>query len=181
MISDTERYPQFDDLDPDEMQNRAETLESIPDLKTDKNGMITCPVLPLRDVIVFPNMVAPLPIGRRSTLQAIEEVIVGEQIMLALPQRDPGRKKPRQQDFLPIGVTAAVTDVFTTLGGQAMIMAQGRKRVEVQEYFTRGPVLYARGRLIEEVLQPGAKEEALMRQLMRVFERYAGLNENRAR
>lgn len=177
MISDTEQHSQFDDLDPNEMQTRAEELASIPDLKPDKNGTITCPVLPLRNVILFPNMVAPMPIGRHSTMLAIEEVLAANHIMLALPQRDPSRKKPRQQDFLPIGVTAAVSEVFSAVEGQAMVMMQGRARVEVQEYFTSGAVLYARGRLINEVSQPGPQEEALMRHLMREFERYAGLNE----
>ncbi len=148
MISDTERYSQYDDFDPHEMQQRAEELENIADINPDKNGIITCPILPLRDVIIFPHMVAPLPVGRRSTLLAIKEGQDQQQIMLAIPQRNPNRQNPKQQDFFQIGVTVAISEVFSDKDGQAMVLAQGRQRVEVQEFFTSGRVLYANGKLV---------------------------------
>ncbi len=178
MISDTERYSQYDDFDPHEMQQRAEELENIADINPDKNGIITCPILPLRDVIIFPHMVAPLPVGRRSTLLAIKEGQDQQQIMLAIPQRNPNRQNPKQQDFFQIGVTVAISEVFSDKDGQAMVLAQGRQRVEVQEFFTSGRVLYANGKLVTETADPDPHQEALMRHLMRIYERFANLNDN---
>lgn len=164
------------ELESDELQQRAEKLERIPDVEPNNEGLIVCPVMPLREVIVFPQMVVPLPIGRRSTMLAIEEAQAQEKIMLAIPQRDPQRQKVRLQDFMPIGVSVAVSDVFSALENDNLVMVQGRQRVEIVDFLTDGPVMYARGRVIEEPNRAASQEKALMRRLMRLFERYAHLS-----
>ena len=73
-----------DELDSEELHRRAEELEGIDDVLPDEDGLIVCPVLPLREVIVFPRMVVPLPVGRSSSLLAIEEAQVNNQVMIFL-------------------------------------------------------------------------------------------------
>ena len=175
-MSNMDLFSQLDDIDPEEMHRRAEELENIPNITIDDDGLIECPVLPLRDVIVYPHMVAPLPIGRRSTMLAIQEAQNNSQIMIAIPQRDPARFKLRVQDFLNTGVAVAVSEMFTASEEEAIILVQGRYRVEIQDFLTGGPVLYARGRVIEDVVETDEQQDALMRRLMRTYERFTSLN-----
>ncbi|MFC1936896.1 LON peptidase substrate-binding domain-containing protein, partial [Chloroflexota bacterium] len=177
-MSETDWNAELEDLDSEEMHNRAEALENIPNLVPDENGIIVCPVLPLRDVIVFPHMVAPLPVGRRSTLKAIREANNQNQIMLAILQRDPSRQNLRPQDFLPIGVAVAVSELLTGSEEEAVILVQGRFRVKIVDFNTEGSVLYARGLVLEEHAAEDTGQDALMRHLMRTFERFAVLQEN---
>ncbi|MEK6223124.1 MAG: LON peptidase substrate-binding domain-containing protein, partial [Chloroflexota bacterium] len=138
------------DISPQEIQERAAELEAIPDLIPDKEGLIEVPVLSLRDLIVFPHMTAPLSIGRRRTHLAIDEAHANHSIMLALPQRDPRKRNPLPQDYLSVGVEVAVSDIMNTADDQEAVLVQGRRRVEIIDFLTGGPVLYARGRVVEE-------------------------------
>jgi ATP-dependent Lon protease len=176
-MKDQDWYSQVEgELDSGNLHRRAEELENIPDVLPDEEGLVVLPVLPLREVIVFPHMVIPLPVGRASSLLAIEEAQDNHQMMIAIPQRDPKRQHLRIRDFLPIGVAVAVSEVFSTESVENMVMIQGRQRVEIIDFITDGPVLYARGHVIEENTRPTPEESALMRNLMRLFERYADMS-----
>lgn len=176
-MTDQDWYSEVEgELDSESLHQRAEELENIPEILPDDDGLVELPVIPLREVIVFPHMVIPLPVGRASSLMAIEEAQANQQMMIAIPQRDPTRQHLRIRDFMPIGVTVAVSDVFSTESVENMVMVQGRQRVEIVDFITDGPVLYVRGRVIEENTRPTAEESALMRNLMRLFERYADMS-----
>ena len=173
-MSDQDWYSRVEGaLDTEELHRRAEGLETVPDIRPQSDGTVLCPVLPLREVIVFPHMVVPLPVGRSTTLQAIEEANSQEKIMLAVPQLNPRKQELRMNDFLPTGVSVAISEVFSTEHSDNLVMVQGRQRVEVIDYLQKGPVLYARGRIVSEALRPTKEQTALMRNLTRLFERYA--------
>lgn len=164
------------DLDPEEMQNRVEELENIPGMVPDENGLIICPVLPLKDLIVFPHMVAPLEIGRRSTLLAIEEAHAKHQVMLAIPQRNIKHHNPKPNDFLSVGVEIVVSDIFPIGESEENIIVQGRRRITIEGFVTDGPVLYARGRIVDEPIEPDARQAALMRHTIRALDQFAELS-----
>ncbi len=178
-MSDHEWLSDGDEIiDSDDLQRRAEELESILNITPDEEGLIVCPVLPLRDAIVFPHMVSPLPVGRSSTLTALAEAQANHQIMLAIPQRDPRRQKLRVQDFLPIGVAVAVSELLNAPDEGDIVLVQGRHRVEIVDFVTDGPVLYARGRVIADPERPDPGQDAQMRHLMRTMERYLALSDS---
>ncbi|TAK11471.1 MAG: endopeptidase La [Anaerolineae bacterium] len=166
------------DINPAELQRRAEQLENLPDARPDENGLITIPVLPLRDALIFPHMLSPLYVGRDATLRAIEETHAQQLNMLALPQRDPELDRPRNQDFLGVGVEVAVSEVFATESEETAILVQGRRRIQVEGFAKIGTVLYARGRVVVDPPKPDNRQEALMRHLMGQFEQLAELNGN---
>jgi ATP-dependent Lon protease len=173
-MSDQDWYSRVEGaLDTDELHRRAEGLEIIPDIKPQEDGTILCPVLPLREVIVFPHMVVPLPVGRSTTILAIEAANAKKQIMVALPQINPRKQDLQKDDFLPVGVSVAISDVFSTEHSDNLVMVQGRQRVEIIEFQQEGPVLYVRGRIIAETMRPTKEQSARMRSLTRSFERYA--------
>ncbi|MEN8241821.1 MAG: endopeptidase La [Chloroflexota bacterium] len=173
-MSDQDWYSRVEGaLDTDELHQRAEGLETIPDIKPQEDGTILCPVLPLREVIVFPHMVVPLPVGRATTLLAIEAANAQKQIMVALPQINPRKQDLEKGDFLPVGVSVAISDVFSTEHSDKLVMVQGRQRVEILGFQQEGPVLCVRGRLINETARPSQEQAARMRSLTRSFEKYA--------
>jgi ATP-dependent Lon protease len=135
-------------------------------------------VLPLRDAIIFPQMVSPLFIGRQTTMLAVEEAASTSLNMIALAQRDPTRRSPKPQDYLPVGVEIAVSDIFETGTSNEAILVQGRRRVEPVNFLKNGPVLFVRARIIEEPLEATPEQDALMRHLMRQFDRYLQFNKS---
>ncbi len=175
-MNDQDWYSQVEGaLDAEELHQRAELLESIPDIRPDEEGFILCPVLPLREVIVFPHMVIPLPVGRAMTTAAIDAANEQEKMMIAVPQRNPRKHSIHKKDFLPVGVAVAISDLFSTEYSDNMVMVQGRYRVELIEFFREKSVLYAKARVIQERVRPNQQETALMRNLMRLFERFADI------
>ncbi len=160
----------------EDLQRRTEELESIIDSLPDEDGLIECPVLPLRDTIVFPHMVSPLFIGRARTLLAIDEALGDHQTMIGLAQRDPALEHPGVDDFLPIGVEMAVGQVSNVSEQASSALVQGRRRVEVVEFSQLEPIMYVRARIIEEPQTIGPRAAALMRNVQQQFERYVSLN-----
>ena len=160
----------------EDLQRRTEELESIIDSLPDEDGLIECPVLPLRDTIVFPHMVSPLFIGRARTLLAIDEALGDHQTMIGLAQRDPALEHPGVDDFLPIGVEMAVGQVSNVSEQAGSALVQGRRRVEVVEFSQLEPIMYVRARVIEEPQTIGPRAAALMRNVQQQFERYVSLN-----
>jgi len=90
------------------LHRRTEELYHVPDALPDEDGIIECPVLPLRDLVVFPRMVSPIFVGREASLLAIEDAQLNDQTVIALVQRDPEQDDPSPSDFLSIGVELAV-------------------------------------------------------------------------
>src|SRR4030043_395610 len=101
-------YHDDDDDFGEAVHRRTEELYKVPDAVIDPDGLIECPVLPLRDLVVFPRMVSPVFVGREASLLAIEEAQLNDQTVIALTQRDPDQDDPGPEDFLPIGVELAV-------------------------------------------------------------------------
>ena len=96
------------------LHHRTEELYSVQDAYPDESGLIECPVLPLRDLVVFPHMVAPIFVGREASLLAIEEAQLENQTMIALTQRDPDEDNPGLENFIPICTEIAVGRLLST-------------------------------------------------------------------
>ncbi|MFN2145398.1 MAG: endopeptidase La, partial [Anaerolineales bacterium] len=109
------------------------------------------------------------------TIAAIDSANQQQRIMIAAPQRNPRKHSVQKKDFLPIGVAVAVSDLFSTEHSDNLVMVQGRSRVELIEMVRDDGVLYAKARVIEENERPNSEETALMRNLIRLFIRYADI------
>jgi ATP-dependent Lon protease len=168
------------DSDEDEfgetLHQRTEELYSVPDAEPDENGLIECPVLPLRDLVVFPRMVSPIFVGRESTLMAIEEAHINDQTVIALLQRDPDQDEPGPADFLPIGVEMAVGRLLNMPDGSSSALVQGRRRVEVVEFTQVEPYLRVRARPLYEMAEVTREVEATMRTARELFQKCVDLD-----
>jgi ATP-dependent Lon protease len=160
------------------LHRRTEELYDIPDAIPDEDGIIECPIVPLRDMVVFPKMVSPLFIGREISLAAIEAAHEVNQTVVGLTQIDPDMDEPGANDFLQVGVELAVGRMLTIPDGTRSTLVQGRKRLEILEIIQAPDYLYCRARAIVEPHIIDERAQALMRTVVDMLERAVQLNHN---
>jgi ATP-dependent Lon protease len=158
------------------LHQRTEELYRIPDTKSDKDGLIECPVLPLRDLVVFPRMVSPIFIAPGQGLLAIQEAQFNVQTVIGLTQKDSEIEDPTEDDFLPIGIELAVGRLLSMPDGNSSALVQGRRRIEIVEFTQTGPFFIVRGRPIPEPKEVDRQVDALMRTARDLFERCVQLD-----
>jgi ATP-dependent Lon protease len=160
----------------DALHRRTEELYGVPDAVPDQDGVIECPVLPLRDLVVFPRMVSPIFVGRQSSLMAIEEAQDNEETMIAVIQRDADLDDPDPDDFFPVGVEIAVGRLLSMPDGSSSALVQGRRRLEILEFIQEEPYLVARARRIYEPEEVDRQTDATMRTVLELFQRCVQLD-----
>jgi len=156
--------------------NRTEELQRVHDAPLDAEGLVTCAVLPLLDMVMFPRMVSPLFVGRESTLAAIEAAQAAGETVLALLQLDPEVSEPNPQDLHTLGTETAVGRILHMPDGSTTVLAQGRRRLAVTEFVQTRPYLRVRARPIFESKEKSRETEALMRAVLALFEKVVQLN-----
>ena len=168
--------PQDEEDYSDVMQRRTEELFGIEDLPLDESGFIESPVMPLRDVVVYPHMISPLFVGRDKTLWAIDEAHNSEQTILAFTQIDSRNEDPGPKDFFPIGVEIAVGRLLSMPDGSNSALIQARRRVALVEFTQFEPYLRARVRPLYENVSIDRKIDATMRSVLELFHRCVDLD-----
>ncbi len=158
------------------LYRRTEELYSIPDSEPDADGFIECPVLPLRDLVVYPRMVSPIFIGREASLLAIEESQHNNLTVIALTQRDPNEENPGPNDFIPVGVEMAVGRLLNMPDGSNSALVQGRRRVEIIEFSQVKPYLRVVARPIYETEEVDRQIDATMRTVLELFQKCVNLD-----
>jgi ATP-dependent Lon protease len=156
--------------------SRTEELQKIPDGTLDQDGLITCAVLPLRDLVVFPRMVTPLFVGRESALSALEFAHSTGQTVIAVAQKNEEKAEPGYGDLYTIGCETAVGRVLHLPEGATTVLAQGRRRVQIVEFLPGESFLRARARPVCENAERTRETEALMRAVLALFEKVVQLN-----
>jgi ATP-dependent Lon protease len=153
-------------------------LFDLDDLLEDSDGKLQAdyPLLPLRDTVVFPHMMAPLVIGRDRSLKAVEASASGNQILIVVPQRDPDTQRPAMEDLHSIGVEMIVGRTLRMPDGSTNILGQGRRRVEIVELNQTEPYIRARVQPLDESQQVTLGTEALMRAVLSLFEQVVELS-----
>jgi ATP-dependent Lon protease len=169
-------YHDDDDDFGEAVHRRTEELYKVPDALTDTDGLIECPVLPLRDLVIYPHMVAPVFVGREASLLAIEEAQMDNHTMIALSQRDPNNDNPHESDFISIGIELAVGRLVSMPDGSSTALAQGRRRLEVIEFSQHEPFMIARARPIYETARLDRETDATMRTALELFQKCVQLN-----
>ncbi|MEQ3747451.1 MAG: endopeptidase La [Henriciella sp.] len=136
----------------------------------------TLPVLPLRDIVVYPDMVAPLFVGRDKSVRALEMVDEGQNEIMLVAQKDPATDDPGADDLHPIGTTATILQLLKLPDGTVKVLVEGGSRARVQTLEDRSDHYVATVDLIEADTTEGDELEALMRAVTEQFESYAKLN-----
>ncbi len=144
---------------------------------TESSGNIY-PVLPLREIVVFPHMIVPLFVGREKSVRALEEVMGEDKEILLSSQIDPSVDDPTPEGIYKTGVIASVLQLLKLPDGTVKVLVEGRKRVRILEFLDNDAFFEARAEVLAETLGDAVAVKALSRSVTREFERYAKLNKN---
>ena len=158
------------------LYQRTDELYQVPDSVPDEDGIISCPVMIMRDIVVFPRMVSPIFVVPGPNLDAINYVQKEGITMLALMLKDSEIENPKEEDFLEVGVEVAVGRLLALQDGNNSALVQGRQRVKIIEIIKKEPFWWARGKVIEESIKTDRQTEALMRTSRDLFERCVQLD-----
>ena len=136
------------------------------------------PVLPLRDIVVFPHMIVPLFVGREKSVRALEEVMQDDKQILLSSQMDPSVDDPTVEGIFRVGVVANVLQLLKLPDGTVKVLVEGKARVRITDFLPNSSFFEARAEVLEET--PGDKltSDALLRSVADEFERYAKIKKN---
>ncbi len=136
------------------------------------------PVLPLRDIVVFPHMIVPLFVGREKSVRALEEVMADDKQILLSSQIDPSIDDPASDGIYQTGVLANVLQLLKLPDGTVKVLVEGQARVRITEYLKNDRFFEARAEYLTETAGDPATIEALLRTVTAEFERYAKIKKN---
>ncbi len=136
------------------------------------------PVLPLRDIVVFPHMIVPLFVGREKSVRALEEVMQDDKQILLSSQIDPSEDDPSSEGIYKAGVLANVLQLLKLPDGTVKVLVEGQARVRIVEYLENENFFEARAEYMTEMPGDQAAIQALLRTVADEFERYAKIKKN---
>jgi ATP-dependent Lon protease len=136
----------------------------------------TFPLLPLRDIVVFPGMVVPLFVGRDKSVAALEAAMEASKDIVLLAQLDPGCDDPDGDDLYDVGVIAQVLQLLKLPDGTVRVLVEGKDRARLSALENVGAYLLAEVDLVEPETVSGSEVTALMRQVTEQFGEYVKLN-----
>nr|VFJ93704.1 MAG: ATP-dependent proteinase. Serine peptidase. MEROPS family S16 [Candidatus Kentron sp. H]VFJ94347.1 MAG: ATP-dependent proteinase. Serine peptidase. MEROPS family S16 [Candidatus Kentron sp. H]VFK01154.1 MAG: ATP-dependent proteinase. Serine peptidase. MEROPS family S16 [Candidatus Kentron sp. H] len=149
-----------------EQQSNSESHPSI----------VLLPVLPLRDVVVYPYMVVPLFVGREKSIVALERAMVGERKILLTAQRDASQNEPTTEDIYHIGTVSTILQLLKLPDGTVKVLVEGLYRASIKRFTDTDSYLFAEIAKYEEETVQGREVDALIRSTMTQFEKYVKLN-----
>lgn len=136
----------------------------------------TLPLLPLRDVVVFPHMIVPLVVGRPASISALQEAMTGDRLLFVTAQSNPQVPEPEENDLCRIGVVSQVLQLLPLPDGTRRILLEGLVRARLSRLATEREVQHAKIQLLEDVQVGDSETEALQRNLATQFSDYVQLN-----
>ena len=134
------------------------------------------PVLPLRDIVVFPNMIVPLFVGREKSVRALEEVMGADKKILLLAQKSSTDDDPGLEDIYRLGTQASVLQLLKLPDGTMKVLVEGEKRLRVLSFSDRTDFFEALVEPVEQDDDVSSESRALMRTVAEQFQKYAKLN-----
>ena len=142
-----------------------------------KPGVVeTYPVLPLRDIVVFPHMIVPLFVGREKSIRALEEVMKGDRHILLATQKNATEDDPATDAIFSTGTLATVLQLLKLPDGTVKVLVEGAARASVKAYTRTDEYYEAEASVIAEDLGGAVEVEALARSVVSEFESYVKLN-----
>ena len=138
------------------------------------------PVLPLRDLVVYPFIIVPLSVSRERSLKAVDLALAENRMILLLTQKESSVEEPVETDLYSIGTVAVIMRMLKLPDGRIRVLVQGVSRAKVEEFETGLPYLRARITRIVEPAQsgPSLEQEALMRNVKKSLEKSASLGKS---
>ena len=137
---------------------------------------VLVPLLPLRDIVVFPHMVVPLFVGREKSIAALEEAMNKEKDILLAAQINPKANDPKNEEIYDIGTLSSIIQLLRLPDGTVKVLVEGKKRARVMQYMTNPNFFLVEAEPFVEEGEVTVEVEALMRGVKSTFEQYVKLN-----
>ncbi|MCC7383943.1 MAG: endopeptidase La [Deltaproteobacteria bacterium] len=134
------------------------------------------PLLPLRDIIVFPHQVVPLFVGRDKSIAALQDAVRGDKELLLTAQKKAKTNEPGPEDVFEIGTLGMIVQLLHLPDGTVKVIVEGRQRARITEFLETDPHLMVSAATLPEVEESGIEVEALMRSVRGIFDSYVKLN-----
>lgn len=138
--------------------------------------LLTIPVIPLRDMVVYPRMVVPLFIGRPKSIQALASAVDDNQQVFLVAQKNVDNKDPHFKDIYEMGTIANVLQLLKLPDGTVKVLIEGIKRAKVIEFFEKDNMFLAEVEAISDAYSPSKELNNLAKALIDTFANYAALN-----
>src|SRR5215467_9847555 len=123
-------------------------------MKASKNKRVNLPdiisVLPLRDAVLYPELMIPLVVGRDRSVKLIEDSIKSDNIIGLVTQKDPKIEEPKNEDLYSVGTTALITKMIRMLDGTLRVIVQGLSRFKIDSFLQTAPYYLAKVDIVEE-------------------------------
>lgn len=142
----------------------------------DRSGREELPLIPLRNIVVFPQMIVPLFIGRSVSLKALEDIMVKGKMAVFAVQEKEEVEEPQEKDIAKIGTLAEIVQMMALPDGTTKILVEGICRVRIEEYKQKTPYFKVVLERLAEPQEISIEAEALVRRIIRQFEDYVKLN-----
>ena len=142
----------------------------------DRRHIVTVPMLPLRDIVIFPHMVVPLFIGRERSIHALEYAMGQEKHILLCTQKDPRKDEPRENEVHRLGTLAAILQLLRLPDGTVKVLVEGKTRAVVRQFLLSSQFFQVEAEEIFEYWEVNSETEALRRAAVTAFEIYGKLN-----
>jgi ATP-dependent Lon protease len=134
------------------------------------------PVLPLRDIVVFPHMIVPLFVGREKSIRALEEVMRSDTFILLATQKNASDDDPAPDSIFEVGTLASVLQLLKLPDGTVKVLVEGAERAKVVKYTDRSDYYEADAVVIGDTIGDPVEAEAMARSVITEFEGYVKLN-----
>jgi len=134
------------------------------------------PVLPLRDIVVFPHMIVPLFVGREKSVRALEDVMKDDKQILLVAQKNAAQDDPTPADIYSVGTVGTVLQLLKLPDGTVKVLVEGGQRARITRYAENEAFFQAHAEIIEEEVGEEKEVEALSRSVVSQFEQYIKLN-----
>ena len=143
----------------------------------DKLNLTNLPILPLRDVVVYPHMVIPLFVGRDRSIQAIDLAMEENKKIVLVAQKNPDNDDPKEEDLYRVGTLATILQLLKLPDGTVKVLVEGEKRVKIDKINVSDKLFGADVALLDDELDLEEKEmDVLIRTVTSAFESYVKLN-----
>ncbi len=136
----------------------------------------TYPLLPLRDIVVFPHMIVPLFVGRQKSIAALEEVMNADRQILLFTQKNAGDDDPSPEGLFDVGTLATVLQLLKLPDGTVKVLVEGVSRARVLEFTDRDDYHEAKAEIVPDAEEDLVEVEAMARSVVSEFENYVKLN-----
>ena len=136
------------------------------------------PMMPVRDVVIFPHMMTPFVVGRDSSVRALEEALAGDKKIFLATQHDASVDEPRPDEIFPVGTVVSIVQSLRQPDGNIKVLVEGVERAKIVSVSEEEGFFRATVRTVSFKVEPGPQLEALVGRVTSLFEQYVKLSQN---